>query len=222
MIRRVATAWREAWSDASVEIIATAVVVAVCSVAFSHVVTFVDARPGVVLVDPVLEYLPRADVTWFVFGAIYVSVVVGLLALLPHPGSVLLTLRLFAGMLVVRMAALYLLPLEPPPTMITLEDPIAHVVFGVTSSPTRDLFFSGHTATVFIVVLSARTPPMRALFAVATATVGLLVLVQRCHYTVDVFAAPLFVLAVDYVVRNLTRVPPEPQSPADSPHSISN
>lgn len=207
IVGRVVTAWRLAWADGGAEIIATAIVVALCSVAFSHVVTYIDARPGVVLVDPVLEYLPRADLTWFVFGTIYLSVTVGLIALLPHPGSVLLTLRLFSGMLLVRMAALYLLPLEPPPTMIALEDPVAHVVFGTTSSPTRDLFFSGHTATVFILLLSARTPLLRGLFALATATVGALVLVQRCHYTIDVVAAPLFVLAVDYAVRHVTTLP---------------
>jgi membrane-associated phospholipid phosphatase len=78
--------------------------------------------------------------------------------------------------------------------MVALKDPFVEA-FGEQRTLTRDLFFSGHTATLLVVALSAPTPWMRRAAFVATALVAAGVLVQHAHYTVDVVAAPFFAYA---------------------------
>lgn len=209
MLTSLTTAWRGAWTEPGFKarIVATVVFTAVAAVSFSTFVQFVQTRPGAVLDDPVLPLLPRVDVTWLTFSIIYGSVIVALVSLAGHPHRMLVLIQTYAGMLLVRLVAMYLIPLDPPPDMIALADPVARVIFAAEEAPTRDLFFSGHTASLVTLVLTARTPRLRALFVVATAAVATCVLVQRVHYTIDVLAAPFFVYPV-YVlaceVRNRT------------------
>jgi membrane-associated phospholipid phosphatase len=89
------------------------------------------------------------------------------------------------------MAAMYLAPLEPPPGIIELRDPFVEF-FGGGRTLTRDLFFSGHTSTLFLLFLLIPGKALRAAFASATLLVGLCVVLQHVHYTVDVIAAPFF------------------------------
>lgn len=101
--------------------------------------------------------------------------------------------------------ALYLTPLEAPQGTIPLVDPIAHADGTVF---VRDLFFSGHTATTYLVFLVCRRAHWRwkaLFFAVAVAT-GAMVVVQKTHYTIDVFAAPFFVYTAHGVVQDVRRV----------------
>ena len=66
-------------------------------------------------------------------------------------------------------------------------------IFAVTTQPiVRDLFFSGHTATMVLLALAGRGRTWRWVLGLATVAVGLLVLVQRVHYSYDVLAAPFF------------------------------
>jgi hypothetical protein len=90
---------------------------------------------------------------------------------------------------------MYLLPLEPPVTMIPLSDPFAEY-FTTGSVMTKDLFFSGHTATLFFLYLMTEKKLLRYVFLCATITVALLVMAQHVHYAIDVFAAPFFTYAV--------------------------
>ena len=45
-------------------------------------------------------------------------------------------------------------PLDPPPGMIVLEDPLVQLFGGASRPLTRDLFFSGHTSTMFLLFLA--------------------------------------------------------------------
>ena len=67
----------------------------------------------------------------------------------------------------------------------------------------RDLFFSGHTATTFLAFVATRRQhaAWKALFFGLFAATAAMVLVQKTHYTIDVFAAPFFVYTINSVVR---------------------
>nr|WP_262906179.1 sphingomyelin synthase family protein [Hymenobacter terricola] len=66
-------------------------------------------------------------------------------------------------------------------------------IFEVTTQPiVRDLFFSGHTATMMLLALAGRGRAWRWVLGLMMVAVGLLVLVQRVHYSYDVLAAPFF------------------------------
>lgn len=63
-------------------------------------------------------------------------------------------------------------------------------LFGKGEILTKDLFFSGHTGTLFLLFLLVENKYLKTIFLAATILVGSAVLLQHVHYSVDVFVAP--------------------------------
>ncbi len=159
--------------------------------ALTHFLDAVEERHGATLRDPVLVLFPAVNLTWATFLIIYAGLIVGLAVLLRHPRRLLLVFQAYSVMALLRIAAMYLLPLDPPPGIIELRDPFVEF-FGGGRTLTRDLFFSGHTSTMFLLFLVMPGRRLRIAYACCTVIVGLCVVLQHVHYTVDVFAAPFF------------------------------
>ncbi len=151
----------------------------------------IERRTGPVLADPLLHLLPRHDVATAVFVLMYGSVVVGVGWLTRQPLLFLRGMWALLFLLVLRMVTIWLLPLTPPLDILPMPDPFTATAFHTGAAITKDLFFSGHTATVALLAIATRGQWRRGL-ALAALLVGLLVLVQRVHYTYDVVAAPCF------------------------------
>jgi hypothetical protein len=151
---------------------------------------FIARTPGFSLRDPLLDGLPARDLSTPLFILLYgviASVVIGLMR---HPTLFLRAAQAYVVLLLLRMIAMAALTLEPPPGLIELHDPISVLVYPGQEPFTKDLFFSGHTATVFLLYLAAPWRIVRPLLLVATLLVGSAVLVQHVHWTIDVLAAP--------------------------------
>ncbi|WP_426059432.1 phosphatase PAP2-related protein [Hymenobacter sp. B1770] len=154
---------------------------------------FIQSRPGQLLADPLLTLLPVHDVSGPTFALIYSSIAATLVFLTPRPKLLLRALWAYYLLQLLRMLTLWLVPLEPPTSLVVLHDPLMDRIFEVTTQPiVRDLFFSGHTATMALLVLAGRGRKWRRVMVLMTVAVGLLVLVQRVHYSYDVLAAPFF------------------------------
>ena len=167
---------------------------------------FVQARPGQLLADPLLVLLPVQDHSTLIFTLIYGAIAATLVYLLPRPQRLLQALWAYYLLQLLRMATLWLLPLEPPATLVILHDPVMDRIFEVTTQPiVRDLFFSGHTATMTLLTLVGRGRGWRWALGLATVAVGLLVLVQRVHYSYDVLAAPFFAWAAYWLAGRICR-----------------
>jgi len=194
-------AWRSALRDRAflVEALITLAVLVAGLASFTRFLAFVEARPGVNFTDPVLRRFQPVDLSALTFGLIYLALVAALAFLCREPRRLLRAIQAYAVMLLCRTVAMFLLPLEPPSTMIPLVDPIVGTA-GAVDLPTKDLFFSGHTSTMFLLALSARARWQRGLFLAATAAVGACVLAQHVHYTVDVFVAPFVAYAAWRIV----------------------
>jgi len=152
----------------------------------------VERRPGAVLADPVLALLPPRDCTWLTFALIYLGIVCAFALVARRPRLLVAGAEAYVLLVLARMAVMWVTPLDPPPGMIRLADPLVQGLGGTGEPPTRDLFFSGHTSTLFLFGLVVPGRWARILFFAAAAGVGALVLVQHVHYAVDVFAAPFF------------------------------
>lgn len=181
-------------SAGRLELMLTFAMIVLAIVAFAHFVNLVEDRPGVRLSDPVLAHFAPVDLTWLIFSLIYLSLITGIAALLRNPGRLVFALQLYVLMVGSRIVAMYLLPLDPPTDMILLRDPIVEL-FGTGRTLTRDLFFSGHTATLFILFLTANRRVTRVAFMLLTLVVATAMLLQHVHYTVDVIAAFFFTYA---------------------------
>lgn len=155
---------------------------------------FIQQRPGAVAFDPLLGLLPRRDVAWPIFALMYGGVVVAVGWLTRYPHLFLRGMWGYLLLLVLRMSAIWLVPLVPPLDIVAMPDPFLALVFHTEANEaiTKDLFFSGHTSTVVLLALAVRGRWLRRGLAIVATLIGLLVLVQRVHYTCDVLAAPLF------------------------------
>lgn len=185
----------------------------VCSVLFLLIVlwaltqflNYVETRKGFVFDDPALSFFNAVDVTWATFALIYFSLIFALYYFSKRPNLLLLTFQVYGIMALLRIAAMYLVPLNPPQTMIPLTDPFVEF-FGTGKLLTKDLFFSGHTATLFVLFLTAPAGRVKTLFLILTILVAAAVLVQHVHYTIDVFAAPFFAYAAYRAVIKFRRL----------------
>ncbi|RZK53637.1 MAG: hypothetical protein EOO59_12280, partial [Hymenobacter sp.] len=144
--------------------------------------------------DPLLALLPRHDVATAVFVFMYGAVVLSVGWQLRHPWLLLRGLWAYLLLLVLRMAAIWLVPLLPPADLLPMPDPFTALFMHEApgGAVTHDLFFSGHTATVALLALAVRGRWWHGVLAALAVAVGLLVLVQRVHYSYDVLAAPFF------------------------------
>jgi membrane-associated phospholipid phosphatase len=160
-----------------------------------HFLIFVENRPGAALPDPVLALFRPVDLTWLIFIIIYASLITALVYLIQNPVQLLKGIQFYAVMVLVRMLSMYIMPLEPPATMIALKDPFVEF-FSSGSTLTKDLFFSGHTATMLIFYFITKNKLLKFFFLFCTVVIAVSVILQHVHYTIDVWAAVFFSFAI--------------------------
>lgn len=150
-----------------------------------------ESRPGFSFNDPFLSSFNAVDVTWLTFGLIYIGLITALGFLAFHPARMLIALQSYTLIAALRLITIYFLPLNAPIHIIPLEDPFIEF-FGGGTTLLRDLFFSGHTSTMFLFFLTAKSKKLKTIFLICTVLVAFSVLLQHVHYTIDVIAAPFF------------------------------
>jgi len=189
--------WAQALADAAFRrqaAVLVALLVALVGMALPPFFQYIQQRPGHLLADPLLALVPRHDVAVPIFVAMYGACVVALGWLGRHPALLLRGLWAYLLLTALRMATIWVLPLVPPLDILPLPDPFTTLIFHVptTAAITKDLFFSGHTSTVVLLAVAVRGRGWRWGLGLAALLVGVLVLMQRVHYSYDVLAAPLF------------------------------
>lgn len=183
--------WRQAWALPPFRwtLLAGCAIGALVAMALPHFFAWIDARPGIFPIDPLLPHWGPQDVTAITFTVLYGTLALVLASIAKRPMRVLQGLYAYILMLILRMLAMTLFTFEPPPDIIPLIDPFTQGFYPGGTPFLKDLFFSGHTATLMLMALLAERRVIRWIAALATVTIGLLVLVQHVHWTVDVLAA---------------------------------
>lgn len=154
----------------------------------AHFIRWVETRPGFNFDDPLLNRFSPIDLTWVIFTILYLSVLWSIFSLAKTPGQLTQALLAYTMVLFLRMVAMYLLPLEAPKTIIPLKDPLIEY-FGTDVTLTKDLFFSGHTALIFLLFLAVTTKWEKFFLFIGTIIVAGGVLLQHVHYSIDVLMA---------------------------------
>ena len=163
---------------------------------FTPYMNFIEAREGTKINDWFLNYLPPKDFSTLLFILIYFTIGFTFFFHIKKPKVFIKVIQVWGTLQLVRMLTLFLFPLEAPEQMIPLIDPIVDTFYGNgTCSVTKDLFFSGHTSAAFLAILFLKPIPLKIIASFLCATIGLLIMWQHVHYSVDVFAAPFFAYA---------------------------
>ncbi len=162
-----------------------------CAVIFVQFLAYNEHRSlnyGFEFMDPAFDVIPAYNVSTPIFIVTYGSL---LLYLITFRGDKELLSRImmtYGFLILFRMISLSILPLSPPSDIIFLEDPFLNT-FIYPGRIDTDLFFSGHTALLLAIYFSSGRKWYFLLLAIA---LGILLMVQRCHYSIDILGAVPF------------------------------
>lgn len=170
-----------------------------------HFFMHIEAREGIVLNDWLLNYIPAKDVSLWIFIVLYGMVGFFLYRMSRNTKMCLTALWAFIFLCIARIITISLVPLDPPNGIIHLADPCS-IFFYHSNVITKDLFFSGYTATVFLGALCLERKSDKLIAFAATVIVAVLLLVQHVHYTIDIIAAPFFTWFFWYLGKSMSKI----------------
>ena len=187
--------WSKAWQERRFrnKTIIALLLVAIILILLPTFFAFIEKREGMVLQDFVLDAIPAMDVSVPTFVIIWSMVLLVFYRIYQNPMLFLVVAYGFILMCLLRVLTISLLPLDPPVGIIVLKDPIANIAYGRNGIfITKDLFYSGHTGNMFLFFLCLERKWDKIFALTASFLVGILVMIQHIHYSIDVFAAFIF------------------------------
>ncbi len=186
--------WSAAWQDSRFrwQLILAFAVFAIFPWKADDYFQWIQQRDGFVMQDALLTYLPAHNVSIPIFGIIYLSVIYLLVRIIRRPHHFLWFAWAFNMETILRFISIYVVALDPPKGLVDLHDPLAELlIYGENMAITKDLFFSGHTATMVFVCVFLPSTTEKRIAIMLTITLMVLLLIQHVHYSLDVFAAPI-------------------------------
>lgn len=186
--------WKQSWNERQfkIQFVFTFCLLSVLLFSLSYFFAFVEARAGQRVNDVVLNLLSPIDLSIVTFLLIYSAAIICIISLLNKPELFLKAIQAYFLILIFRMITLLIFPLEPPEGIILLKDPVIEQFFYGQVRITKDLFFSGHVATVCLLYLVNPIRKLSWFYLSVFILVSLFIMAQRVHYSFDVLAAPFF------------------------------
>ena len=151
----------------------------------------IEKRNGTVLNDWILGQLPSHNFSVPIFILIWSLALLTLIRAIKDPYIFLVFIWSYIFVTLLRAVSITFFPLNPPAGIVLLIDPLSNTFYG-KANITKDLFFSGHTSTIFLMFLCLKKKTDKLLTLAGTIILAGLLLVQHIHYAIDVFAAPFF------------------------------
>lgn len=184
---------------------------AFCIKYITNSLAIIDQQIGTQLFDPIHAIMPPTlDWSNIIFFLTYSSVSIVLIdAVMKSPMQVIRLGFAIGLMKLLRSFSMFLIPLEPPTGIIALQDPLVSFITPNHVVALKDLFFSGHCATMMILYLVAVSPLAKKWMKFILVIVPFLILWQRVHYTIDVVAGLAVGAAVYFLVKNMIKLKPE-------------
>ncbi len=199
--------WAAAWQNKAFR----AKLITACFLAVSillvlpHFFAMIEKRNGIILNDWILSYVPARDFSVLIFIIIWSLSVLVVIRSIQQPELFLSILNGLIALLTLRMITIYLVPLNPPAGLITMQDPLTSLTYGGKNLfITKDLFFSGHTSNLFLFYLCLQKRRDKVAALLCTLTIAILVLIQHAHYCIDVAGAFLFTYLLVIVLRKFS------------------
>ncbi len=158
----------------------------------THWLEFNETRLGYSLYDPILDLVSPKNFTYEIFFSTYAAIFLGLGFSLRTPWMMVRTNMSILALLGLRMVSMYLVPLEPPANIIPLEDSFLMSTVYSNKILMKDLFFSGHTASIALLIFLVEKKWVSLVLLLCGVTVGTLLIMQHVHYSIDILGGFFF------------------------------
>lgn len=201
-LAHIISAWKNAFSNKTfrLKILLAPGLFLAYSAITQGIGNYVEARQGIHLEDKLLTFFPSVDFSAHIFLLLYTSLFALIITHLRKPFTILRVIEMHFFVAVVRQLCILMVALEPPAGMIVLRDLfLENTVYPHNAPLTKDLFFSGHVASIWIYFLCAKNSWLKAYLFIATFTMGFMILSMRVHYTYDVFGAMLITTIIYFL-----------------------
>ena len=124
------------------------------------------------------------------------------------PSVIINLFQIVIILLFLRVITLYFFRFDSDPNMIILKDPLLNTFMYQLNENTglynqHDLFFSGHTANLFLVSILYTDKRIKYFFLLITFLTATFLVLQRAHYSIDVLFAPLFSLLAVFIHKKI-------------------
>jgi len=184
-------------------LISAILVLIIVSFATHFFFNYNEDRPGgVTMNDWVLNELPAKNVSVLITPFITSVVLLFFIRMATQPTELITALIAYIFLLVFRITTIAITHFQTPPRLVALTDPMSNLVYGARFI-TKDLFFSGHIATIFLIYLCLSKKTDRSYVLFAAFSMALLLLIQHVHYTIDVISAPFFALGCLWLAKRM-------------------
>ncbi len=160
---------------------------------FPYFFSYIEQRQnGIMLNDWLLDFLTPRDCSIPIFVIMWSTTVLGIYRCIQQPAVFLTILYSLILLCFARILAIYFVQLEPPLNLVRISDPLTSITYGGRGLfITKDLFFSGHTSNMLLLALCLPKKSDKIIAFAAAICIGVMVLVQHVHYSVDVIGAVL-------------------------------
>ena len=190
--KSIAINWQLSWQQKGFrnKLFAALFFTAILVVCSPYFFQYIEHRKGFIFNDPILNLVPPYDMYLLIFFLLWSNAFLLLTIAFKKPSIFLTFLISYILLSIVRGISIFLFPLETPPGIINLTDPLTNYFYGANFI-TKDLFFSGHASTLFLIFLCHDKKPIKYYTLFSCIGMSILVLVQHIHYSIDViFAFP--------------------------------
>lgn len=156
------------------------------------VLTILDQREGFTMYDPFFQILPHVNLSVYITLFMHMLSLYVIFRLGKYPLRFYKFLNCMAVIYIVRLFTIFLTNLELPASDMVWWDPITAIW---SNSVKDDLFFSGHISmmVLFTIFVGKKYKKFAILL---TFLMSIMILISRGHYTIDILAAPIFVLVI--------------------------
>jgi len=196
--------WVENWADQVFKrklIIGVVLLIAIL-LFFPIFFDLIESREGYQIHDWFLYQLPPVNLSYPIFSIIWFCAALTITQAIKQPRFFLQFLWGFIVLSISRFVSITLVAFNPPNHLIPLIDPVTNIFYG-GKFITKDLFYSGHTSTVFLMYLCVQKKWHKIITLVASILIGIMVLFQHVHYTIDVITAPFFTYGVYWIAKKI-------------------
>jgi hypothetical protein len=188
----VVSLWKDNWqsTDYRRKFISGLIIISFILMSLPFFYQAIEERNGIKFNDYLLQWLPAYDLSMPIFIVIWAMALLTFSRFKQDPQIFLTFLWGFILINLSRFVSIGLVPLNAPEGLIAIHDPISNYFYG-EKFITKDLFFSGHTAAMSLMFLCLKKRSDKILAFLSTIIIGICVLLQHVHYTIDVLMAPV-------------------------------